>query len=268
MNLKEVMGALGSMGTAQNRNVYARHGVGPNLFGVSYAGLGKLRKTLGVDHDLARQLWATGNHDARVLATMIADPRQTGPELLDAWVRDLDNSVVTDAFAKLAAQSPKAVDRAGRWMRAPEEWVGRAGWRVASELAVRDPELPDAFFDACLETIAREIHTRQNRVRDAMNAALIAIGLRNAGLERKALTAARSIGRVEVDHGETGCKTPDAAAYIAKAKQRRAGAAGAKARAGKAKPGTTSRTSAKPGGHARARSQRARAAAGRRSRRG
>jgi len=30
------------------------------------------------------------------------------------------------------------------------------------------------------------------------------------------LAAAKRIGKVEVDHGETGCKTPDAAAYIRK----------------------------------------------------
>jgi hypothetical protein len=35
------------------------------------------------------------------------------------------------------------------------------------------------------------------------------------------VTAAQRIGAVEVDHGETGCKTPDAAAYIAKARAHR-----------------------------------------------
>jgi hypothetical protein len=54
-----------------------------------------------------------------------------------------------------------------------------------------------------------------------MNGALIAIGLRNPRLEKKAVAAAKRIGKVEVDHGETSCETPDAAAYIAKAKARR-----------------------------------------------
>ena len=58
--------------------------------------------------------------------------------------------------------------------------------------------------------------TAQNRVKDAMNMALISIGTRNPKLEKKALGAAKRIGKVEVDHGETSCKTPDAAAYIKK----------------------------------------------------
>ena len=48
----------------------------------------------------------------------------------------------------------------------------------------------------------------------AMNSALIAIGIRNEDLERKAIEIAREIGKVHVDHGATSCKTPDAESYI------------------------------------------------------
>ena len=54
-----------------------------------------------------------------------------------------------------------------------------------------------------------------------MNGALIAIGLRSPALRKKAVAAARRIGKVDVDHGETGCKTPDADSYIEKAGGRR-----------------------------------------------
>ncbi len=72
-----------------------------------------------------------------------------------------------------------------------------------------------------MKTIEREVHGRPNRVRYSMNSALIAIGMRNATLERRAIAAARRIGKVEVDHGETGCKTPDPIPYIQRAKARR-----------------------------------------------
>ncbi len=86
---------------------------------------------------------------------------------------------------------------------------------------MKDSQLPNSYFEQCLETIEREIHSRKNRVRDAMNNALIAIGIRNSELENLALAAAQRIGKVEVDHGETGCKTPDAAEYIRKTRDRR-----------------------------------------------
>jgi hypothetical protein len=64
--------------------------------------------------------------------------------------------------------------------------------------------------------VESKIHTSKNWVKYAMNNALINIGVRNSVLEKKAIAAAKRIGVVEVDHGETGCKTPDAAAYIKK----------------------------------------------------
>ena len=55
-----------------------------------------------------------------------------------------------------------------------------------------------------------------------MNLALIAIGIYKPTLRKQAIAAARRIGKVEVDHGETSCKTPDAESYIVKAAARNA----------------------------------------------
>jgi 3-methyladenine DNA glycosylase AlkD len=221
MTEQEALQQLEALGTEQNRKVYRRHGVGDPLYGVSYANLGKLVKTIKKDHQLARGLWASGNHDARVLATMIADPARMDAKDLDSWVRDLQNYAQTDAFSKLAGHTPHARLKMEAWTRSPEEWIGAAGWNVLGLLATADTSLKDEDLEPYLEVIEREIHTRKNRVRYAMNGALIAIGTRNERLEKRALAVAAKIGEVEVDHGETGCKTPDAAEYIRKVKTRR-----------------------------------------------
>ena len=49
-----------------------------------------------------------------------------------------------------------------------------------------------------------------------MNSALIAVGGSRPALTGRAKQVAADIGKVEVDHGETGCKTPDAVGYIDK----------------------------------------------------
>ena len=61
MNFDQAMKELEAAGTAQNRKVYARHGAGENMFGVSFSNQEKLRKQIKTDHALAEQLWATGN---------------------------------------------------------------------------------------------------------------------------------------------------------------------------------------------------------------
>jgi len=214
MELKRALAALEAAGTAQNRKVYRRHGVSDPLYGVSYAIQGQLAKQNKHDTELATGLWETGNHDARILAAMIADPREISSSRLDEWVRDLNNYVLTDAFSDLVGHSPFAKAKIGKWTRSAKEFVVAAGWNVLARLARQDPELTDEELEDYLATIESEIHGRQNRTRHSMNSALIAIGIRNRRLERKALAAARRIGMVEVDHGETSCKTPDATAHI------------------------------------------------------
>jgi 3-methyladenine DNA glycosylase AlkD len=215
MNLAETMKALEAAGSEQTRKTLRRHGVTGPQFGVSYAVLKTLAKKIKTDHELAVQLWETGNHDARILALMIADPKAATAKQIDAWVKDLDSYVVTDAFGNFVASTPYARARAEKW---PQKLghVGGAGWVVICNLAMRDSDVPDAFFEDYLKTIEKEIHQHKDRRAHGMNQTLIAIGARNPRLTELALAAARRIGKVEVDHGDTSCKTPDAADYIHK----------------------------------------------------
>lgn len=216
MTRDEAMAALEKGGSAQTRKTWARHGVRSESFGTSYAVLGKLTKSIKVDQKLAEQLWATGNHDARILATMIADPAVIARKQLDAWAKVADNYVLADAIAKLVSRTPDARATAEAWAKSDTEYVGQCGWTVLAVLAGGGDQLSDADCLALLGRIEKSIDGARNRVRHSMNSALIAIGGRSARLRTEALAAHKRIGKVEVDHGDTACVTPDAAAYIAK----------------------------------------------------
>jgi 3-methyladenine DNA glycosylase AlkD len=221
MTLQEAMHELKTLGTEQNRKVYARHGVKNEMFGVSYANLDKLQNEIHQDHALAVELWATGNHDAQLLALKIADPAQLSSRQMDRWAKCLGNYCVTDLFSSVASQTGLAREKMEEWTGAKQEFVGQAGWNLLAHLAMKDRDLDDVFFERYLERIEREIHSRPNRVRHAMNSAVIAIGMRNPSLQNKAILAARRIGKVKVDHGDTNCQTPDAESYILKAAGRK-----------------------------------------------
>jgi 3-methyladenine DNA glycosylase AlkD len=218
MQFAEVMKELEACGSPQYRKTWARHGIKGEMFGVSYANLYRLQKAIKLDQALAEQLWATGNHDARVLATLIADPQAVGDKQLEDWAKSLGNYSITEMFAQLVARTPLARKKAEKWNKSKDEFCGQAGWSLLARLALQDQTLPDEYFESYLQVIESDIHQRKNRVRYGMNGALIAIGMRNEKLEKRALAVAAKIGKVEVDHGETNCKTPDAAEYIKKAR--------------------------------------------------
>ncbi len=220
--LSAIMSELETLGTEQNRKIYTRHGVTPPMFGVSFANLDALKKRLKTDHALALQLWDTGNHDARILALKIADHAATTPELLEAWADAVTNYTLSDALSGFVAQTPHLRAMIERWSVMDDEWHGATGWNLVASLATQPNDLPDTYFMDYLRRIEADLHRAKNRVRHSMNLALIGIGVRNDGLYAEAVNVANRIGKVVVDHGETGCKTPAAIPYMDKTRARRA----------------------------------------------
>ncbi|MFN8379166.1 MAG: DNA alkylation repair protein [Anaerolineae bacterium] len=231
---ERVMHDLEAAGSEQTRKTYRRHGVGENQFGVSYATLGTMEKQIkrekdpNRDHDLGLELWATGNHDARVLALRLSDPTRMDKGTLNQWVQDVDNYGMADALGAFAARSAYANEIGYAWIDADHEWVESTGWNVLHHL-ILSGELTDAECKALLLRIERDIHTAKNRVRHEMNTAIINIGVCGGDLYTGAVDTAHTIGPVIVDHGQTGCKTPDAVAYIDKTRAYQAEKAARKA---------------------------------------
>jgi hypothetical protein len=221
MTLQEAMAELERLGGELTRKTWMRHAAPAPLFGVPYAALYKLRKRIGTDVGLARSLWITGNHDARVLATLVVDPVALSREELDAWLGDAHYRLLNDAVAGVAANSPHARPVAEVWRRDPGEWTSAAGWNVVARLAAGDLVTDEWLADRLVE-IERDLRAAPNMTRYCMNSALIAIGGYRPALTARAQAAAKRIGKVEVDHGDSSCKTPEAASYIRKMVERRA----------------------------------------------
>ena len=243
MDSRTVLAELQRAGTPQNRKVYARHGAAEPMFGVSFAVLYALQKRLGTDQALAEQLWASGNHDARILATLIADGDAMTAATLKAWLRGAMNRALSVNFAQLVARCRVGLACALRWIDGKQEYEQAVGWLALGACAA-DARHDDATFAALLPRLQRELHALPNYARYGANACLIGIGGRPS-LTTAALAVAAVVGAVDVDHGQTGCKTPLATDYIRKMAARRDA---------KAKPNAKAdaKAAAKPRGKAKA----------------
>jgi 3-methyladenine DNA glycosylase AlkD len=225
MDVRSALKKLAENGSEQVRKEYGRQGVRGAMFGVRDDVLQDLALRIGRDHAVARALWESGIHEARLLATTTADPARLSAKDLDLWARALDNHVITEAFARLAAQTEHALRKADAWIDSKEEWISTAGWCVIYAQAVGDGRLPgnktraESDLSLLLGRIEREIHAAPNRTRYSMNSALIGIGMRSNALEQQAVTAAKRIGPVAVDHGSSDGKTLDAASHIPRARK-------------------------------------------------
>jgi 3-methyladenine DNA glycosylase AlkD len=222
MNTLEILATLEALGKPQTAAIYKHYGTGDNVFGTLTSEIARLQKKIKIDHALAKDLWKTGNAEARILALLVSDPSKITAADADALVKDGPVRFLGYYLADLVAQSPVADARMRAWMKAKEEAHCEMGYSVLAKRLKDDPAaISDADAGRILATIEKNIHRAPNWVRYAMNNAVIAIGVYKPALEKQAIEAATRIGKVEVDHGETNCKTPDAVTYIQKSVKRR-----------------------------------------------
>jgi 3-methyladenine DNA glycosylase AlkD len=177
-----------------------RFGITPQTeqLGIAIPVLRQLARPHRNDHSLALELWASGIHEARLLAAFIDDPAKVTHSQMDAWAHDFDSWDVCDlTCGNLFDRTPFALKKAEQWSKHQNEFVKRAGFVLMAATAVHAKDLPDALFLAFLPTIRREATDERNFVRKAVNWALRQIGKRNPRLRRAAITEAKAIAKID-----------------------------------------------------------------------
>ncbi len=219
MTVDEVMAELESLGSEQQRKTYARHGATGPMFGVKIGDMKPIAKRLRNNLEAALSLYDTGNLDAMYLAGMLADGSRMTNEQLDGWARNSTWQMISEsAVPAVACESPHARELALKWMDSPEELVATSGWHTyGGILAMQTDEKIDlAEVERLLERIESTIHDAPNRVRHCMNSFVMSVGGYVVPLNERAKEAARRIGTVTVDMGDTACKVHSALDMINK----------------------------------------------------
>jgi len=215
------MAELKKKGTAQTQKTYARHGMAPeNTFGVSIAELKGIAKTIKGQQSLACELYETGKMEAMYLAALVVDGKQMTAKQLDAWAENACSLRMIAEYTVpwVTVENPSARELALKWMKSKKELVAAAGWCTYSGIVAMTPDdaLDFAEIEKLLGTVVKDIKTAANRVRYTMNGFVIAVGSYVKPLSKQAKAAAKQIGAVTVDVGDTDCKIPVATPYIEK----------------------------------------------------
>ena len=223
MEFQEIISKLEELGTEQNRKVYKKHGAGDNQFGVSFSNLRALKKQVvsprgkkGEDLELSMKLWKTGNTDARIFACLISPPGEINEEELQNRVQDIHYYMLADVFGEMVSRTPFAMKLAEDWINNNREYISRSGFVTLNHLAMNQPGIPDEYFNRYVKMAEQKLQQLPNRAKEGFNNLLIAIGARNEILRDSVLQAAKKIGRVEIDHGDTNCKTLIIEEYLEK----------------------------------------------------
>jgi 3-methyladenine DNA glycosylase AlkD len=221
---KQIMAQLKKLGKESHRKTFIRHGAPADaIYGVPVADLKPIQKRIKKDYELSKELFDTGNSDAMYLAGLIGDESKMTKADLNRWARQATWYMISDySVAWVASESPHAIALATKWIDSKQEKIAATGWATLSNYVAVTPddEMDLKLFRALLDRVVKEIHAERNAVKDNMNGFVIAVGSCVLPLHKRAIAAAKKIGKVDVDKGDTACIVRDAVEYIGKVEKR------------------------------------------------
>ncbi len=218
MNIDEVMLELENYGNENTKKTLGKHGAKEPFFGVKVEDLKKIQRKTKNNHELALELYSTGNSDAMYLASMIADNSIMTKSDIQKWAKGAYWYYLSEyAVPSVASRHKDGFSIALKWIDKKEERFTSAGWATLSVILSKksNDELDLIEIKTLLKRAEKEIHTSENRTRYAMNNFVISVGTYIPELNNAAIQTAAKIGKVNVEMGGTSCKVPLATDYIA-----------------------------------------------------
>jgi len=207
MTLTEAMSRLEAKGSERMREMNTKNGAGDNQFGVKMGDIRVIAKEIKFDHDLAMQLWETGNIDARFLALLIMRPKQLSTVQLEDMVKSNDFAHLADWLSSYVIKAhPEKEDLRIMWMESDHPMLARAGWSLTTERINKNPE----GLDICglLDRIDRELSAKPYAEQWAMNFSLIDIGIHFPEYRERAISIGEKHGYCRDYPTSKGCTSP------------------------------------------------------------
>ena len=206
----ELMAELAALEDPRAREVNEKHG---DDHGVNLAKLRAIAKRLKIQHDLARQLWATGDTAARLLALLVCRPKAFERDELDTMLREAQSPKVQDWLVNyVVKKGPHAEELRQAWFTDPDPIVASAGWALTSERVVKKPEGID--LGGLLDIIEAEMQGAPDRLQWAMNTCLAQIGIEHAAHRARALEIGERLQVLKDYPTPAGCTSPFAPSWI------------------------------------------------------
>ncbi|SUA81117.1 DNA alkylation repair enzyme [Nocardia otitidiscaviarum] len=219
VTVTEVMAELAALEDPRVRAVNEKHG---DDHGVNLTALRAVAKRLRTQPDLARQLWATDDTAAKLLATLICRPKAFDRGELDRMLRTARTPKAHDWLVNyVVRKSPHAEELRTAWMADPDPVVASAGWALTTERVAKRPDGLD--LPGLLDTIESEMKDAPDRLQWAMNHCLAQIGIVHVTHRPRAIDIGERLGVLEDYPTPPGCTSPYAPTWITEMVRRQQG---------------------------------------------
>ena len=213
----EVMAELAALEDPKMRAVNERHG---DDHGVNLTKLRGVAKRLKTQHDLAGQLWETGDTPARLVALLICKPKQYTAPQLDAMLRSARIPKVHDWLVNYVVKNnPHVEELRTAWFDDPDPVVASAGWALTSDRVAKSPEGLD--LTDLLDLVEAHMKSAPDRLQWSMNECLAAIGINHPEHRARAIDIGERLVVLKDYPTPPNCTSPFAPIWITEIVRRR-----------------------------------------------
>lgn len=213
MTIEQIFAQLESLSNESVLKHNKKTGAHGNMFGVKMGDLRTIAKKIKTNHVLGLELWATGNIDAQLLATLIMVPKTLSTQELDSMVRSVKFDQLADwLYSYVIKLHPDKEELRQKWMQSTDPMAARAGWSLTSGRIAREPEGID--IKALLDRLETEMPTAAPETQWTMNSALAQIGINHPTYRERALAIGEKLGIYRDYPVSKGCTSPFAPIWI------------------------------------------------------
>ncbi len=209
MTVKEILARLKSLGNDARRAHNTKAGAPDNQFGVKLGDIRTLSQKIKTDHQLALDLWDTGNVEAQLLATLIIKPKSLSAAELDKLTRSTTCAQVAEWLnSYVVAEHPEKEALREKWMKTKDRWAARAGWHFTASRVNKGKGADGLDVVALLDRIEKEMPKAKPDVQWTMNNTLAAIGIHYLKHRKRAIAIGEKIGLYRDWPVSKGCTPP------------------------------------------------------------
>lgn len=213
MTQKEALAKLKSMANERMFAQNVKNGAGKNQFGVKLGDIRALGDKIKTNHELALELWDSGNIEGRLLATLIIQPKKLSTKDLDDMVKSIGFVQEAEWFnSYVLKEHPEKDTLREKWMKSSNKWAARSGWSLTAGRVARAPEGLD--MEKLLDRIESEMPKAPKEVQWTMNFALAYVGIHFPKLRKRAIDIGEKLGIFRDYPISKGCTSPFAPIWI------------------------------------------------------
>ncbi|MHA6780772.1 DNA alkylation repair protein [Pseudonocardia saturnea] len=213
----ELLAELAALEDPKARAVNERHG---DDHGVNLGKVRAIAKRLKTQQDLARQLWATDDTAARLLALLICRPKAFERDELDTMLRQARAPKVHDWLVNyVVKKTPHGEELRLTWSADPDPVVASAGWALTTERVAKEPEGLD--LPGLLDVVEAQMKDAPSRLQWAMNHCLAQIGIEHPEHRARAIDIGERLEVLKNYPTPPNCTSPFAPTWIAEMVRRK-----------------------------------------------